>query len=170
METSEIKQELEIETRNKHGIPVTSKYRYVKPEDFTFSQDKIGKKIARKIIPLIKEAQTVNKEEKEDSTEIEVDMEKLIPMLASLDNLEIDEVDVIALCYVNKKYEKFNEPDYEILKEELRNFPVSTIEELRVCIPDFFTIFMPRLADGILTSMGTMEQPPTDIEALPETE
>jgi len=168
MET-EKREDLIIETINTNGMPVKSVYRYVKPEDFTFRQDKIGKKIARKIIPLIKDAQAMNEgnEEKKDTTEIEIDIEKMIPMLSTLDDLEIDEIDIIGLCYVSSKYDKFNEADYELLKKNLQDLPFNRIEGLRGCIPDFFTFFMPRLADGILTSMGQMEAPKeTDSETV----
>lgn len=144
-------------------------YKYVSPEDFTFRQFKIGKKIARQIMPILQKAGVMNELDGQEDKEkkLQVDTEKLIDLLKAIDETEnnFDETDIIALCYQSSKYKKFNESDYNKTKELLKDLPATQIEELRGCVADFFMYTMPRITDGILTSLGTMtEQPKGDVK------
>lgn len=151
---------MENKTKTIEGI----NYRYINPDDFTYEQFKIGRKLAREIMPLLQKAQDLNPEKSDenntDKSVIQVDLSKVTDIMEMLNETEnrIDEIDLIALHYVSEKYKRFNEADYKILKGKLKEISFKEIEEMRSCIPDFFTFFMPRIMDGILTSMGTMTQ------------
>lgn len=155
----EIKKEIEIGG---------AKYNYISPDDFIFEQAKIGKKLARKIMPMLQKAGALeNKKVSENDKDgnpievekVEIDTDKLIPLLTAIDEMEsdFDETDIIALCYVKDNYGKFNKTVYDNLKKLLSESKASFVAELRGCIADFFTYFMPRITEGILTSMGEMK-------------
>ena len=152
-----IKKEIEIS-----GV----KYFYVNPDDFTFDQQAVGKKIARKVMTVLQKTGEMDnlkfdadgKPIESEETKITFDSNKIMSIINASEELEesFNELDIISLCY--SKESGFSKNAYRSLKEELAKQKATLIDELRECIPDFFTYIMPRTTVSILTSMGSMTQ------------
>jgi len=156
MET-EKREDLIIETINTNGMPVKSVYRYIKPEDFIWKQQRISEKILLKLKPALLNAQGELKNFYDEKGRLkkdlnEKDMKTIIEQSSNVDGVDIDFVEIIALHYVKSSSSYFKESEYYELIESMNNMKASKIRDLEDCLPDFYSTIIPFVMKSILIS------------------